>query len=292
MIKTKKDNKLAWLIGALIIVLIYGGNQGWFKTILNSSTINQYNSTTVSTPAKIESIPVVTDTALTCAQKAAKASAYYTEQFTTAKQCLDYSALDCKDKGKVILGYAMVETCCYYTCEAAAPPVQQPVALPINTIFVSSKGYRGNLGGMAGADAKCMALASAANLQGSWMAIVSTSTVSAKIRLSMNDASYWDIKGNDLSINTAGLFDNGMDDIIYADETGTPTQGNVWTGTVNSGDSSALTCNDWTDATAGSTAMYGQLGTATSWWIAGGIDNCDHAKKIYCVKTNMNSNPD
>jgi cysteine-rich repeat protein len=41
-------------------------------------------------------------------------------------------------------------------------------------VFVSSQMYDGNLGGLAGADAKCQALADAANLTGTYMAWIST----------------------------------------------------------------------------------------------------------------------
>ncbi|MFO0674362.1 MAG: DUF1554 domain-containing protein [Polyangiaceae bacterium] len=47
-------------------------------------------------------------------------------------------------------------------------------------IFLTSTVYDGNLGGLAGADAKCQARADAASLGGTWKAILSTRTVDAR----------------------------------------------------------------------------------------------------------------
>ena len=50
-------------------------------------------------------------------------------------------------------------------------------------VFVTSIGYDGNLGGLAGADAKCMTRAAAGNLSGTYKAWLSSSTVNAKDRI-------------------------------------------------------------------------------------------------------------
>jgi hypothetical protein len=127
--KQKKNNKnnntlLTLAIIAAVVVIIIGGRSGWFKSTTTNTTTNLYSTSnlyvTNTTNVNPVVIPPAVDPSLTCAQKAAQANAYYTEQFNTAKQCLDYSVLDCQDKGQVILGYAMDGTCCYYTCEAIA----------------------------------------------------------------------------------------------------------------------------------------------------------------------------
>ncbi len=127
-----KNNKNVWIVIAVIalLVLYQGGQSGWLKSVTNNFGGTTYNPSS-SNPAVITPtiLPPVAeaDKALTCSQKAAKANAdaYYTEQFNTAKQCLDYSILDCKDKGKTLEGYGIDGTCCYYVCVAVA---QQPAA--------------------------------------------------------------------------------------------------------------------------------------------------------------------
>lgn len=160
---------------------------------------------------------------------------------------------------------------------------------PINTIFVSTVGYRGNMGGIQGADDKCTSLAAAANIGGGqWIAILSSSMTSAKARLAqINDGEYWDMKGLKIADNTADLFDGEIMYKLDTTEKGTVLTGKVWSGTVMSGDASALTCLDWTSADGAQTGMYGLMGVESSWWIADGIEACNLAKKIYCVKKSM-----
>ncbi len=65
-------------------------------------------------------------------------------------------------------------------------PVSPAVCPPSpdkNIVFVTSTKYQGNLGGLAGADAKCQARADAAGLQGTFKAWLSDSTTHAKDRL-------------------------------------------------------------------------------------------------------------
>ena len=52
-----------------------------------------------------------------------------------------------------------------------------------NKMFVTSMGFTADLGGLAGADARCTAAARAANLTGTFVALLSTRTVSAFDRL-------------------------------------------------------------------------------------------------------------
>jgi hypothetical protein len=85
----------------------------------NSGTTYNILSEKSSQPIQIQA---PADTSLTCAQKAAQLNAlYYVNEVSTAKQCLDFAVLDCQDTGKVIEGYGVSGTCCYYTCENAAP---------------------------------------------------------------------------------------------------------------------------------------------------------------------------
>ena len=57
-------------------------------------------------------------------------------------------------------------------------------------VFVTSTTYKGNLGGLAGADAKCQTRANAASLGGTWKAWLSDSTTSAASRLTQSVSGY------------------------------------------------------------------------------------------------------
>ena len=52
-----------------------------------------------------------------------------------------------------------------------------------NLVFVTSTTYRGDLGGLQAADARCRERARAANLRGTFVALLSSSTVDARTRL-------------------------------------------------------------------------------------------------------------
>jgi hypothetical protein len=65
----------------------------------------------------------------------------------------------------------------------SASATSAPIVVTCETgarIFLTSTVYDGNLGGLAGADAKCQARANAASLGGNWKAILSTRTVDAR----------------------------------------------------------------------------------------------------------------
>jgi hypothetical protein len=148
------------------------------------------------------------------------------------------------------------------------------------SFFVSSKnpGQGGNLGGLAGADAHCTALAEAAGIRGkTWRAYLSTSTVNARDRI--GDGPWYNVKGELIANNLAELHSadgNKISNTTAVDETGatpdylvlvdgTAQRANadslvhdILTGTNDDGTVAAgQTCNDWTDGTANGRGMLG-----------------------------------
>lgn len=119
--KNKKKFDYSYLIYSLLLlaligVVIYGGNEGWFKNYTNI-----YNS---EKPDYIK--PISTEESLTCQQQASKLNLiYYTELFSDAKECLNYANIDCQENGKILEGYGLNVNCCYYSCvEIQQPEVQ------------------------------------------------------------------------------------------------------------------------------------------------------------------------
>ena len=65
----------------------------------------------------------------------------------------------------------------------AANPLSAPIGIGYQKVFVTSTTYTGNLGGLSGADSKCQARATAANLSGVWKAWLSTGDLAASSRI-------------------------------------------------------------------------------------------------------------
>ncbi len=136
------------------------------------------------------------------------------------------------------------------------------------SFFVTSSnpGTGGNLGGLDGADAHCEALAAAVGQGGkTWRAYLSTSTVDARDRIGngpwynaagvMIAADIAELHGeNNLTAETALNERNESPNYIGGPQ---PLEHDVLTGTNEDGTASDMTCNDWTDGSADSTAMLG-----------------------------------
>ncbi len=138
-----------------------------------------------------------------------------------------------------------------------APDVPVADAGPGHVVFVTSATFNGNLGGLAGADDPCEALASAAGRVGTWRAILSDSTTDASARITVTGP-IRDTVGTLVANNAADLSDGSIASPIARDENGAavvPALSFVFTGTAADGTgnlSVALAdrpfCNDWTSS--------------------------------------------
>jgi hypothetical protein len=184
---------------------------------------------------------------------------------------------------------------------AAQPPARQPMSFFVTSV---GKGDGANLGGLAGADAHCAALAKAANAPGDWKAYLSTQgagAVSARDRIgkgpwhnfrgqvisadigilhgdTIEQARIGNPLGKQLALTEKGELVNGVGD--------KPNQHDILTGSTADGraytDTADHTCNNWTSNSAGS-AQLGhsdkQGGGNSSW-------NSTHASKG-CSQDNL-----
>jgi len=180
------------------------------------------------------------------------------------------------------------------------------------SFFITSAGPGdgANLGGLAGADAHCTALAEAAGVSGkTWRAYLSTSDTDARDRIGSGPwvnasgvtiaASVADLHGDANQINKeTGLDENGMVVKGRGDE---PNEHDILTGSNADGTKAAETCEDWTSNGAGS-AMLGHhdrmgpdtLATATSWNASHPSRGCSQADLVatggagllYCFAAN------
>ncbi|MET0427913.1 MAG: hypothetical protein ABW026_05375, partial [Microvirga sp.] len=163
-------------------------------------------------------------------------------------------------------------------------------------IFVTSQMYSGNLGGLAGADAKCQARAVAGMLPGTYLAWLSDSTGNPASRMTKSAVAYVRPDGTKIANNWADLTDGGLIATVDMTELKGPTPvgttncagggfKTVWTNTTPAGiQSSAFnSCSNWSSEAGGS--AWGKADDATAaWtqWCSGGI--CSWLSPIYCVQ--------
>jgi hypothetical protein len=150
--------------------------------------------------------------------------------------------------------------------------IAQTPASNMSFFVTSSNPKGGNLGGLAGADATCQALAKAVGSTKTWRAYLSTSTVDAKSRI--GNGPWFNAKGQQIAANVADLHsaNNKITAATALTEKGTspnylagnppaptaqPLQHDIMTGTKEDGTKDADTCRDWTVGNADAKAMLG-----------------------------------
>lgn len=167
-----------------------------------------------------------------------------------------------------------------------------PVGCPTfpRTVFVTSTTYDGNLGGLAGADAKCQTQAAAGGLSGTFKAWLSIATTAAASRLSHTADVYETTNGDVIAADFAALTNTANVDLAHAidvDEFGNTVTGEfAWTATTSTGDfvPNSKTCNDWTDEQFLTGARVGQTGQVNGAWTNIGTATCDNLRRLYCIQ--------
>jgi hypothetical protein len=164
-----------------------------------------------------------------------------------------------------------------------------------NYAFITNGRFSANFGGLSGADAQCTSVAAAASLPGSYVAILSTSTVNASTRL--GSARGWiRTDGKPVADTPASLFAN--DRMYYPlsiTELGTPST-SYWfpfTGSANDGTVTSIsggvpsTCSDWTSSNAAIAAGTGVWDISSQGWVGGAGGSCDMLNPLFCFGTDL-----
>ena len=156
---------------------------------------------------------------------------------------------------------------------------------------MTSTTYTGNLGGLAGADAKCQSAADDAGLGGTFKAWMSDSTTSAAARLSHSPFRYMRTDGLVVADSWDDLIDNPTNSPLHnpigADENGSVVPNNVvWTGTTFSGNTipGDLDCADWTDGTNAVSGRTGRANRVDLGWTSFATTGCDNTGRLYCLE--------
>jgi hypothetical protein len=167
-------------------------------------------------------------------------------------------------------------------------------------VFVSSQLYNGNLGGLAGADSKCQALATRAGLPGVYKAWLSDSSSSPFTRFTHPQAPYEDTKGNLIALNWTELTAGGnlRRGIVYTesgDDVGGVNGTVAWTATSQQGTLNAPHCSppylsycdcvDWTE----DQSYTGECGQAwwsytNHYWTDAFNQGCSQIARLYCFQ--------
>lgn len=193
--------------------------------------------------------------------------------------------------------------------EAAAPPADAaheaavdldagdaaedapPVDAGDKRVFVTSGAWNGNMGGRAGADARCVAAADRARLGGDWIAWLSEDGAHALDRLT-HPGPYVRLDGARVVRDKAQLVAAVLTSPIELDEDGDVVEGIdlVWTGTLRTGLFSA-DCNQWATSNL---AVFGTIGTLRfadrRWTDNGGPGpgfrnwGCQTVARLYCFE--------
>jgi hypothetical protein len=164
-------------------------------------------------------------------------------------------------------------------------------------LFVTSKGYDGDLGGVRGAYQKCRDRAARAGLGGTWKAIISGSS-SAKFQLDLPGAIY-NMNGEKLSDSERDLWSGRLDaapkyNEFRKSEPSSDSRCPVWTGTSDNGSKDSKRCMDngtsWTEngSVGGGWFTEGHMGhcdrSGTSWIDHINGDCSSTAPRLYCIE--------
>ncbi|MDQ3368315.1 MAG: DUF1554 domain-containing protein, partial [Myxococcota bacterium] len=162
-----------------------------------------------------------------------------------------------------------------------------------NLMFVSSVAFTGNLGGLAGADAKCQALAAGANLAGTYRAYLSSidgnTLITAASR--MGSASGWvRVDGATVMNAVTQLASGGLANPPQLTEAGSDVGQSqtpfAWTGTNPAGTFDSTCTNSTVFTPWGGTSSSAMVGAATSTSsavVALGAADCASAMRLYCL---------
>lgn len=194
-----------------------------------------------------------------------------------------------RDAGPSVLDDASDDASDDATAGADAAGADATVDAPADTgptvkrVFASSTTTSGNLGGLTGADARCVQLAQAAGLGGSWVAWLSTNAVAAKDRVT--GAGPWHLVGDaQVAVTKAELTAPPIDKAIDRDENGQPVTGIVWTGTGPDGAFFDDDCADWTSGSSAAHACSGTVTVTSQSWTRAQPSDCDVARRLYCFQ--------
>lgn len=161
----------------------------------------------------------------------------------------------------------------------------------IRKVFVTSVFYGGNLGGIAGADARCNARAAAAGRTETYVAWIADDTTSPAARFAQNVGPYLLADGTIVAAAWSDLTDGTLLAPINQTESGVVLAGgSVWTDVATNGNAASVApsghCNGWTSQVATDSGGRGNLGSTDALWTQQPAGACTVARALYCFEAN------
>lgn len=156
------------------------------------------------------------------------------------------------------------------------------------TVFITSTSFAADFGGIPAADGICQALASAADLPGTFLAWLSDGTLAPLDRFTQNAGPYQLVDGRTVAVSFSDLTDGRIRTAIDMDEQGgtvAPAE-KVWTNTNGTGAASPGSnhCSGWTVATH-VRATLGFADVRGQGWSNGYGPFCDYpAAHLFCFQ--------
>jgi len=175
--------------------------------------------------------------------------------------------------------------------QTGAGPALANLSLPYGAkkVFLTSTTQNGNLGGIAGADAICVARATAAAIPNAahFKAWISDDSTDAIDHVTVNSAGPWyRLDGVRIAYNKAELLTVPLFTAIAVTENGDYRGSfSVWTGTQTTGTKSTFNCVNWTHSgSSDGDGLVGTAGYSSYVWTAWGPMACDQNGALYCFE--------
>ncbi len=158
------------------------------------------------------------------------------------------------------------------------------------TVFVTSASFKGNLGGLTGADAKCQAEADGtASIvpSGTYLAWLSDGFDSPDIRFTKSSHPYILPDGTKIAEDFTDLTDGSILHPINIDPTGKRLGVQIFWAATNADGRTAqsfLTCAGWTNSTGKFRGALGGTAKTSTLWSAGSMERCGLSAKLACFQ--------
>ncbi|MCB9751905.1 MAG: DUF1554 domain-containing protein [Myxococcales bacterium] len=152
--------------------------------------------------------------------------------------------------------------------------------------FVTSVTYNGNLGGVAGADAKCQTLALSAGLGGTWRAWLSDDSATPATRFMQTMTEVQRLDGNPVASDWTDLTDGNLLNAISVTEKGTSVGSSiVWTNTLGDGTMPGTEyCANWTSSSGLEQGLSGNSAAVDETWTNASLGPCNSKRRLYCFE--------
>lgn len=159
-----------------------------------------------------------------------------------------------------------------------------PVPVEGMVIFVTETRQNAAFGGLDGADGLCAQQAADAGLDGEFKAWLSTMSDPVSDRLTRSPEPYVRVDGRLIAENWEDLLDGAIEAPIDLDASGARQTGDVWTGTLATGEFSPVgDCAGFTNAADGR-AQCGDSESTTGAWTENITPACSISLRLYCVQ--------